>query len=413
MDAMPQAPGWAVRERLDAIEANSRMTYDPWGDHGRRFPGDGAAARLAALKAHFEERSGHYIGFPNSRLLTFSELADFLKFNINNIGDPYHPNSGINTCDFEQEVIAFWATALHLDPATSWGYLTNGSTEAIMYGVAQGRDRLEDAVLIFSEQSHYCLHKIAHLLRLPHRVVPSHPDGALNLEALNATLADLGGRPFILNLTVGTTFHGAIESPQQVLDLLERRHCRDFHLHVDAALYGPMHCWNPDAPLFDFRLPIHTLSFSGHKFLGAPIPCGLMLSRRAPIHPFAGNAEYVGSLDTTLSSSRDGFCALVLWLVIQQLGTQGLAELAAESLQMASDLATRLQRAGIAATCHRHGCIVVFPRPDQALARRWQLATCGDFAHIVTVPGVTPGMLDRFIAELVDAGAGPAADGRH
>ena len=33
------------------------------------------------------------------------------------------------------------------------------------------------------------------------------------------------------------------------------------------------HCWIPEAPLFDFRLPIHTLSFSGHKFLGAPIPC--------------------------------------------------------------------------------------------------------------------------------------------
>lgn len=386
------------------------MTYDPWGEHERRFPSDVAAARLMALKAHFEERSAHYIGFPNSRLLSFAALADFLKFNINNIGDPFHPNDGINTCDFEQEVIGFWSTALHLDPAVGWGYITNGSTEGIMYGIAQGRDRHDDAVLIFSEQSHYCLYKIAHLLRLPHRVIPSHPDGSLNLEALTTTLVELGGRPVILNLTVGTTFHGAIESPQQVLELLEQRHCRNFHLHVDAALYGPMHCWIHGAPLFDFRLPIHTLSFSGHKFLGAPIPCGLVLSHRDPIQPFAGSAEYVGSVDTTVSSSRDGLCALALWLVIQQLGPLGLAELAAESLQRAEELVHRLQEAGIAATRHPHGCIVVFPRPDQAIARRWQLATCGDSAHIVTVPGVTQEMINTFITELVEAEPQPATD---
>lgn len=385
------------------------MTYDPWGQLEQRFPDDVPAARLMALKAHFEKRSAHYIGFPNSRLLSFAALADFLKFNINNIGDPFHPNSGINTCDFEQEVIAFWSKALHLDPAAGWGYITNGSTEGIMYGIAQGRDRYEDAALIFSEQSHYCLHKIAHLLRMPYRVISSHPDGTLNLEALGSTLAGLGGRPFILNLTVGTTFQGAIEPPQQVLELLERQHCRDFHLHVDAALYGPMHCWIPGTPLFDFRLPIHTLSFSGHKFLGAPIPCGLVLSHRDPIQPFAGSAEYVGSLDTTLSGSRDGFCALVLWLVIQQLGPEGLAELAAESLQMAAELESRLRAAGIAATRHPHSCIVVFPRPDQAMARRWHLATYGDLAHIVTVPGVTQDMMGTFITELLEAGARPVA----
>lgn len=386
------------------------MTYDPWGENERRFPGEVAAARLMALKAHFEERSAHYIGFPNSRLLSFAALADFLKFNINNIGDPFHSNDGINTCDFEQEVIGFWSTALHLDPAVGWGYITNGSTEGIMHGIAQGRDRHDDAVLIFSEQSHYCLYKIAHLLRLPHRVIPSHPDGSLNLEALTTTLVELGGRPVILNLTVGTTFHGAIESPQQVLELLEQRHCRDFHLHVDAALYGPMHCWIHGAPLFDFRLPIHTLSFSGHKFLGTPIPCGLVLSHRDPIQPFAGSAEYVGSVDTTVSSSRDGLCALALWLVIQQLGPLGLAELAAESLQRAEEVVHRLQEAGIAATRHPHGCIVVFPRPDQAIARRWQLATCGDSAHIVTVPGVTQEMINTFITELVEAEPQPATD---
>lgn len=377
------------------------MSYDPWTRHEQRFPGDAASARLGALRSHFVERSAHYIGFPNSRLLSFAELGDFLRFNINNIGDPYHPNAGINTCQFEREVINFWAQQLHLEPSSAWGYITNGSTEAIMYGIAQGRDRHEDAVLLFSEESHYCLHKIAHLLRLPHRVIASHADGSLDMDALADAIRALNGRPCILNLTLGTTFHGAIESPQQVLALLEKLHCRNFHLHVDAALYGPMLTWMDSAPLFDFRLPIHTLSFSGHKFLGAPIPCGVVLSHNDPIRPFDGSAEYVGSLDTTLSGSRDGLSALVLWLVIQRLGPQGLAELAEESLQLAVDFAARMEHAGMGVIRHEHGCILVFQRPDEELARRWQLATRGDFAHIVTVPGVTSEMLETFLHEWI------------
>lgn len=379
------------------------MSYDPWTRHEQRFPGGAAIARLEALSSHFVERSAHYIGFPNSRLLSFAELGDFLRFNINNIGDPYHPNGGINTCHFEREVIRFWAQHLHLEPDSAWGYITNGSTEAIMYGIVQGRDRYEDAVLLFSEESHYCLHKIAHLLRLPSQVIASHDDGSLNLESLEATVRALDGRPFILNLTLGTTFHGAIEPPQRVLELLERLHCNRLHVHVDAALYGPMLTWIDDAPLFDFRLPIHTLSFSGHKFLGAPIPCGVVLSHSDPIRPFDGSAEYVGSLDTTLSGSRDGLAALVLWLVIQRLGARGLSELAHESLSLAIAFAAQMEKAGIGVTRHEHGCILVFQRPDEALARRWQLATRGDFAHIVSVPGVTSEMLETFLREWLEA----------
>jgi histidine decarboxylase len=384
------------------------MTYNPWDKHDQRFPlSEETSSRLASLSTNIQHKSSRYIGFPNSRLLPNLALADFLKYNINNIGDPYRPNSGINTCDFEQEVISFWCSALHLDPESAWGYITNGSTEGIMYGIHQGRNRYEDAVLIFTENSHYCLHKIANLLRLPYKVVPGGFNGTLNLDALKSTLLELNGQPFIINLTVGTTFYGAIEYPQRVLELLEKLKLNEFHLHVDAALYGPMHCWIPEAPLFDFRLPINTLSFSGHKFLGAPIPCGLVLGLKNLVNPFAGNAEYVNSIDTTLSGSRDGLSSLSLWLVIQQIGSSGLAELALESLEAAYQLQYCLQQKGIPAYCHEHSCIVVFPKPSHFLQMRWHLATLRDFAHIVTVPGVTSEMTEQFIEEFLESLSAP------
>jgi histidine decarboxylase len=48
------------------------------------------------------------------------------------------------------------------------------------------------------------------------------------------------------------------------------------------------------APLVTFRKPIGSVSVSGHKFIGAPMPCGVVitrqryvqaLSRRAPLGP--------------------------------------------------------------------------------------------------------------------------------
>ena len=377
------------------------MHYDPWSPNEQRYPPGEEQTRLGELHDRFLERSSHYIGFPNSRILDFSSLAPFLKFNINNIGDPYHPNDGINTCEFERELLDFFSEICHLDLGQGWGYLTNGGTEGNMYGIVRGRDAYPDARLIFSEESHYCFKKIAHLLRMPYSVVPCHADGRLDLEAFAAIIDGLKDQPCVINLNLGTTFHGAIESPTEVLNILDRHGCHEYYLHIDAALYGPMLPFIPGAPVFDFRLPIHSLSFSGHKFLGTPIPCGMVLCSLRQPSGFGGSAEYVGSVDTTLSGSRDGLSTLILWSLISRLKRAGLAELAQESLTLAEEAVSRLKQAGIANIRHEYGNIIVFRRPGEDLARRWQLATRGDFAHIVTVPGVTGEMLKRFVSELV------------
>lgn len=374
--------------------------YDPWSANEFRYPARTQNSQLSALQEQFVERSSHYIGYPNSRILNFDNLSGFLKFNLNNIGDPYHPNAGLNTCHYEQEVIAFCADLFHLDQNRAWGYITNGSTESIMFGVAQGRDTFPDSILIFSEQSHYCLPKIAHLLRMPYRVVPSHANGDLDLDAFTSTISSLEGRPCVINLTVGTTFHGAIEAPEPILDILESRGCMEFHLHIDAALYGPMLPFIDGAPCFDFSLPINSLSFSGHKFMGAPIPCGVVLCDKERVHPFGGNSEYVGSVDTTLSGSRDGFSALLMWTLITRLQRQGLAELALESVEMAERAVSALNKIGISSLRNPYGNVIVFAKPSSTLASKWQLATSGDLAHIITLPGVTTEMLNNFIGAL-------------
>ena len=43
---------------------------------------------------------------------------------------------------------------------------------------------------------------------------------------------------------------------------------------------------------------------------------------------------------------------------------------------------------------------VVFPRPPQSLVEKWQLATQGNIAHLLTVPGVSYENIDVFSEEL-------------
>ena len=380
--------------------------YDPWNENEDLYPGKLLEKRLNELHENFIDKSAHYLGFPNSRIFDHQALAPFLKFNINNIGDPFHPNAGINTCNLEREVINFFGEIFGLPPEQGWGYITNGGTEGNMYGIACGRDMFPDAHLIFSAESHYCLPKIAHLLRMPYTIAPSNGDGSIDLEALSSIIEMLDGRPCILNLTVGTTFHGAIEEPLDIFHILEVKGCSESYIHIDAALYGPMLPFIKGAPLFDFRLPINSPSFSGHKFLGSPIPSGVVLCNRSTNISFGGCAEYVGSIDTTISGSRDGFTALILWSIISRLQRDGLATLSNQAIELAKYVHKSLQQLDIPCSRHPYGNILVFPRPSDCLSKKWLLSTRGTSAHSVMMPGVSREAISRFMTELREDLAG-------
>lgn len=60
------------------------------------------------------------------------------------------------------------------------------------------------------------------------------------------------------------------------------------------------------APMVTFRKPIGSVSVSGHKFIGAPVPCGVVITRQKYISALANNVEYLNSRDATIMGSRNG-----------------------------------------------------------------------------------------------------------
>ena len=82
------------------------------------------------------------IGYPVAFDFDYSDLLPFLSFSLNNAGDPFMPMTYLlNSHEFEQEVVAFFAKLARAPEDQWWGYVTNGSTEGNLYGLYLAREQ--------------------------------------------------------------------------------------------------------------------------------------------------------------------------------------------------------------------------------------------------------------------------------
>lgn len=193
--------------------------------------------------------------------------------------------------------------------------------------------------------------------------VPSNTDGTINIEDLVLLVGYFvkKGYPVIINLNYGTTFKGAYDDVESIVKALkadtllqypgdkepvsgETRKRNNFWIHVDGALsasYAPYLIesgavsW--DLPNFDFAIPeVCSVLMSGHKFPGAPWPCGVFMTRtKYQLEPPA-NPHYLGSPDSTFAGSRNGFSAMILWDYIAKHSKEELYDKAKKAEKMAA-----------------------------------------------------------------------------
>ncbi|KAL0323961.1 UNVERIFIED_CONTAM: Serine decarboxylase [Sesamum calycinum] len=202
----------------------------------------------------------------------------------------------------------------------------------------------------------------------------------------------------------GTTFKGAIDDLDLVIQTLED--CGfspdQYYIHCDAAISGFVVPFVKQAPEFTFEKPIGSVSISGHKFLGCPMPCGVLLTRKRYIDMLSRSIEYIATVDTTIAGSRNGHSPIFLWYVLNIKGRKGLEEDVEKCLINARYLRDRLKKAGISSMLNDMSITVVFERPpDSEFIRHWQLQCLGNMAHVVVMPHVTLEMLDCFLYDLV------------
>jgi histidine decarboxylase len=356
------------------------------------------------LVAQLAERSATHAGYPYNLTYDYSALLPLFQYTLNNLGDPYlEGRYGISAWNYERAVIDWFAKLYNLPSEQAWGYVTNAGTEGNLYGILLGRELFPSGILYSSEDTHYSVAKAAHMFRMEHVVIASQPNGEMDYAALAAQLAKRPNIPAILNLNIGTTVKGAVDRIESVLDTLEQSQVVDFHLHCDGALGGMLVPYLDGAPAIDFsQYPIGSVSVSGHKFIGSPLPCGILLTRKAFVNELTALSEYIGSSDTTMMGSRCGLAAVILWQAIEQRQHQ-FAQEAQQCVANAAYFCQRLQNSGLNPWLNPFSTTVVFDRPVESLCNHWQIATYQKIAHIVVMQNHDRQFLDTIADQLIES----------
>ena len=332
------------------------------------------------------------IGYPCSSFLDNQGLAKFLDFNLNNIGDPYDRNAYlVNSFELETEVLDYFASILKIE--NHWGYITNGGTEGNMFGLYIARQKYPNGIVYYSKESHYSVRKSINLMRMKSKPISSLPTGEIDIAALEKSIDH--DYPIILSLNIGTTMLGAIDDVWKICELLGNH--KEKHVHCDAALFGAMLPFMSEIPSFGHL--VDSISISGHKFIGCPIPCGMAICRKEHRDSVMNDVEYIGGYDCTISGSRDGFSPIILWSAIKKYGDKGFSELIAECFSNRDYLIDKLKKIGVECWSHHYSNIVVIENVPKNVITKWQLATEKTRSHVVVLPHVTPSKIDEFVMD--------------
>ncbi|MCX7748051.1 MAG: pyridoxal-dependent decarboxylase [Clostridia bacterium] len=212
--------------------------------------------------------------------------------------------------------------------------------------------------------------------------VPSNEDGSIHIPALVKLIDFFSGPgmgyPVMVCFNYGTTFKGAYDNVKEAVDklvpILKKNNMytrkvyyddkkfdirNGFWFHVDGALgaaYMPFIEMAVQSkqlampldfsfPIFDFRIKeIHSIAMSGHKWIGAPWPCGIYMTKvKYQLQP-PDDPMYIGSPDTTFAGSRNGFSSMILWDYLSRNSYKDLIKKAIQTEEMAAYAKTQLEK---------------------------------------------------------------------
>jgi histidine decarboxylase len=288
------------------------------------------------LQTVIEQSNEIGLGYPVNRTHAFAVDMNLLGIHehslastfLNNVGSPYHKSDYTRDRSREIEVTLMNLLAEHfkLPVDNSFGYVTSGGTEANFVSIWWNRNYLKEKckqmpVLLTSSRSHYSFKKIADQLNIEFITIDSDLSG-LNLYDLEDRIVSIKA-PIIFCANLGAVMDGAIDNIPYIHKLLSKN-CGygKFKIHADGAIYGFMAPYMPEfesvQSIFEY---VDTLSFSGHKFLGALHVCGVALTKKDYLDETFKTTDVAikylsGAIDATSSGSRSGFLVAELYLLV-------------------------------------------------------------------------------------------------
>ena len=267
--------------------------------------------------------------------------------------------------ELEQRTLEWVLDMLGL-PAGWFGQITDTASSSTMYALAAareaagldirrrgmaGRDDLPPLRVYTSAEAHSSIEKACIALGFGQEgLIKIETDDAYRLradllaEAIERDLA-AGVRPVAVVATVGTTSTTSVDPVAAVAEICARH---GVWLHVDAAYGGAAGLLDSHRSLLAGCERADSLVFNPHKWLFTPIDCSLLYTAHpqvlrdafsvVPFYLTSSESDVVNLMDYGISLGRR-FRALKLWMVIRAYGRDGLAELVAGHIELATRLA--------------------------------------------------------------------------
>lgn len=294
------------------------------------------------------------LGYPASKLdsKVYYEEASFLAdaptlktyvANPNHIGCHTLGNSEKafkGTQEMEREVLDVLAVdVFKAQPKSYDGYISPGGTEANIQSIWMYRNYFSyqlganpyEIAILASEDTHYSIPKAANILMLDWLKVPvdfqTREIDTFQLENIIIKAKKNGKKYFIVISNMGTTMFGAIDNPNDYIQILEKHHLI-YKIHVDAAYGGFIYPFSDKESELNFENPkISSITIDAHKMLQAPYGTGIFLCRKGLIeNVLTKEAEYIEGMDLTLCGSRSGSNAVAVWMILFTYGPFGWCE---------------------------------------------------------------------------------------
>ena len=281
---------FSILRALDQVDALKSQTpilgepIEPDYELARQFRLDEAGRPLeAVIPKLVRTLQGMFIwGHPRSQINvvpnpTIASIVGYLLPLI------YNPNlvseeSSRLFAEAEVRVTAMLADLVGYDAEKSRGLFTFGGTGTLLYGLKVGLEKAcpgagrsglrEDAVIIASEQSHYCCLTVAAWLGIGQDnvlTVPSHSDNSMNVAEFEAKLRDAiqsGRKIAAIVATMGSTDAFGIDDLQSLVTIRDRL-AVEFkllyrpHVHADSVIGWAWSVFN------DYSFVTNSLGFRG------------------------------------------------------------------------------------------------------------------------------------------------------
>ncbi|CDW76245.1 histidine decarboxylase [Stylonychia lemnae] len=408
------------------------------------------------LQKELDEVKENQLSFP-IRQHDFQKMGVYLKYYLNNYGDPFQDNTDYNqlrTRQFENQVIRYFGELYKVPQECElWGYMTSGSTESNMQAIYFAREYFknhQNVAVIYTDKTHSSLNKAIYYLKLdffghvakslnleppvgmkewPDKV-PHNSAGQMDIDSLKTILKPLAEKkiPVLIISNVGTTSSCSFDNTTEIIKALKTQEfykdSRNHWIHIDGAWCAPyirflqiasttqrykiLPTKTINEAKFDFSLnEVKSITTSIHKWIPSPFPSSVLLIKDKYLMPSDHlQNSYILGQDYTLTTSRNGHAPLFTWDYLMKKTLNDHLDDAVNAYSMANYVCSKLidiqdqYNVDLRIQKTQIGLNIRFKKPSDDICYKYGLMVMGDEALIFIMPDKTKQLCDMFLSDL-------------